>query len=80
MKCEGCLFDLAYDTCQPVKRGLIESTGRCHLTPDNQRFIDAMIRGVFYCGHCVEYEYCHEHGHDSGFCMAWQERKEGEDG
>jgi hypothetical protein len=31
---------------------LIESTARCHLTPDHQRIIDAMIRGVFDCGHC----------------------------
>ena len=81
MKCEGCLFDLAYDTCQPVKRGLIESTARCHLTPDHQRFIDAMIRGVFNCDHCKWLGTCDSKPTDpEEFCAAWQERKEGEDG
>ena len=62
----------------------------CHLTPDHQRFIDAMIRGVFNCGHCGKktgyrpdaYVLC-THGLDpqyvrlDRFCPAWQERKEG---
>jgi len=65
----------------------------CHLTPDHQRIVNAMIRGVFDCGHCGkktgyrpdDYVLC-THGLDpqyvklDRFCPAWHERKEGEDG
>jgi len=65
----------------------------CHLTTDTRRFINAMIRGVFDCGHCGkktnyrsdEYVLC-PHGVDyqyvevGGFCHRFHERKEGEDG
>ena len=64
----------------------------CHLTPDHQRIIDAMIRGVFNCGHCRNGEpvftdrgyapiiHCLSFDSKWGsgyFCSAWQERKEG---
>ena len=60
------------------------------LTPDHKRFIDAMIRGVFDCGHCANRPemVCVRDGEDDSFgvfeeewpCEDWQERKEGEDG
>jgi hypothetical protein len=51
------------------------------LTPDHQRFIDAMIRGVFNCDHCKWLGTCDSKPTDpEEFCAAWQERKEGEDG
>ena len=65
----------------------------CHLTPDHQRFINAMIRGVFCCDGCKFIIYRNaltrcsfEHRDwiiecsDKCFCFAWQERKEVGDG
>ena len=60
----------------------------CHLTPDHKRFIDAMIRGVFDCGHCNKFtrEDCVVDyakfiiGTEFPCGEDWQERKEGEDG
>ena len=61
----------------------------CHLTTDTRRFINAMIRGVFDCGHCANRPemVCVRDGEDDSFgvfeeewpCEDWQERKEGED-
>jgi len=64
----------------------------CHLTPDHQRIINAMIRGVFDCGHCDFLPGGYKEGFgltcsvqgqsisDKWFCPAWQEHEEGEDG
>jgi hypothetical protein len=104
-KCEGCpmrydkypIPDMHCEVCAGlnlcITHRLADAEKDCHLTPDHQRFIDAMIRGVFNCGHCGKktgyrpdaYVLC-THGLDpqyvrlDRFCPAWQERKEGEDG
>ena len=95
-KCEGCpMYDPRHysGTGNPWCNWLGGNIASCHLTPDHQRIIDAMIRGVFDCGHCGKitgyrpdaYVLC-THGLDpqyvrlDRFCPAWQERKEGEDG
>jgi len=91
-KCEDCLLWLRPICCQARN---LNREGECHLLPDQQRFIDAMIRGVFNCGHCRNGEpvftdrgyapiiHCLSFDSKWGsgyFCSAWQERKEGEDG
>ena len=86
-ECEGCNFWFEdNDRQQPCcgARGgkyLEDIKEPCHLTPDHQRFIDAMIRGVFNCDHCKWLGTCDSKPTDpEEFCAAWQERKEGEDG
>lgn len=90
-KCEGCpLYDPQHynETDNPWCVWLGDNVDSCHLTSDHKRFIEAMIRGVFNCGHCGrrtnyrpdEYVVC-PRGIDqqlvglSGFCHKWQERK-----
>jgi len=99
MKCGGCPMEcgscaeeyVEYPHWGACAQNLLPDS--CHLTPDHQRIIDAMIRGVFDCGHCGKktgyrpdaYVLC-THGLDpqyvrlDRFCPAWQEREEGEDG
>jgi len=87
-KCEGCpLREKNPDWCSYF--GLLrDREPDCHLTPDHQRIIDAMIRGVFDCGHCPALPngkgYClvaHQSRGSTGWpCECWQEREEGEDG
>jgi hypothetical protein len=97
-KCEGCpivfgteLVEIkGYGHCG---RSLKGGAYPCHLTADHQRFISAMLRGVFDCGHCwhgtVEGKnktvYCVLAGDGNHipigcFCDRWQERKGEEDG
>ena len=91
MKCEGCpLREKNPDWCSYF--GLLrDREPDCHLTPDHQRIIDAMTRGVFDCRHCwhgtVEGSgktvYCVMAGNQipvGCFCDRWQEHEEGEDG
>ena len=91
-KCEGCPFDVfIYPENCCATGDATEPLPDCHLTPDHKRIIDAMIRGVFDCGHCgkkteyrpEEYVLCprtDQYAVLNGFCHHWQERKEGEDG
>ena len=54
-KCEGCpMYDPRHysGTGNPWCNWLGGNIASCHLTPDHQRIIDAMIRGAFDCGHC----------------------------
>ena len=86
-KCEGCpLREKNPDWCSYF--GLLrDREPDCHLTPDHQRIIKAMIRGVFDCGHCGkktgyrpdEYVMCphgvdHQYVEVSGFCYLWQDQ------
>ena len=94
MKCGGCPMEcgscaeeyVEYPHWGACAQNLLPDS--CHLTPDHQRIIDAMIRGVFDCGHCPALPngkgYClvaHQSRGSTGWpCECWQERKEGEDG
>jgi hypothetical protein len=89
MKCEGCpMYDPRHysGTGNPWCNWLGGNIASCHLTPDHQRFIDAMIRGVFYCGHCKFEKVlsCCDRSMElypqPWFCPEYEERKEGEDG
>ena len=90
-ECEGCNFWFEdNDRQQPCcgARGgkyLEDIKEPCHLTPDHQRFINAMTRGVWECETCDAREeggvYCLVHSINMVHpCFDWQERKEGEDG
>lgn len=92
-KCECCLMVHRYydspevgyiDWCPAVEIDETEGLESCHLTPDHQRFIDAMIRGKCNCENCIHYEKCidswglaedFEYVGDSYFCADWQEKK-----
>ena len=96
MKCEGCPFwgppEDPYCWANELGKWREEY---CHLTPNHQRIIDAMIRGTYHCGTCQGfYDFAIEKKHGieckrmEGViapekfwpCLRWQERKEGEDG
>jgi len=69
------------DVAEEIELAIAILAEHANLTPDHQRFIDAMIRGVFNCDHCKWLGTCDSKPTDpEEFCAAWQERKEGEDG
>jgi len=99
MKCEGCplqyddypMSDMHCEVCAGLNLCIthrpVDAEKDCHLTPDHQRIINAMIRGVFDCGHCGkktgyrpdEYVMCphgvdHQYVEVSGFCYLWQDQ------
>jgi hypothetical protein len=90
-KCRGC-FAESWITCFAEALGVDQKD--CHLTPDTKRFIGAMLRGVFDCGHCkfeseggsyfdgCEFRYTSASMIEKKdwFCPEWQERKGEEDG
>ena len=73
---------LADWTVQVLSRLLFAKAEK--LTPDNQRIIDAMIRGVWECRKCESWQSFQSGGGacmtGSCACRMWQERKEVGDG
>jgi len=74
------------DVAEEIELAIAILAEHANLTPDHQRFIDAMIRGVFYCGHCKFEKVlsCCDRSMElypqPWFCPEYEERKEGEDG